>query len=1418
MGQLMDFRALNGILAAENTPPEDVMVEAYFSAIIGKDRYRCAPDREGVLAGYGIILDGTDPELSYNVFMDCVTLFTAKDEDAIHLQNRRSGVLAGRHRARYKISDNVECENYLRNKYQDIDSALIDTVNLELETDKLETESDDTAVEEKTKRVATPDEELILGFFRQSIAPIISVLDHRYSSLFSSCFGLKKPYGILTKGKVLHLAGKTESSVDRITVDLVKMFDVVESYFNNSFEISECRAITTVIEKLYSNYTAGERRLVYFPYKMMEFVYGCKKPTGSSQESKTTYQKHSSAKSWNRFAKEEVFADSEFSLSGLLDKAVVMFVEQELKEKGYDSENLIGIMDDVQQFLTYVRDSLSLCFFLPEYSITKGVVSLFKLRLCDPNNQLGNRDLAEEIVQKAYLGGMGSDPLRIPPDIVETACVKSYGHEFNHKTSQAKPLFSYKAFDICKENGVIPTWDNMILGEYKDGSILTNGMHGVDLSRILIHHYIADSRAGKGVMTLNMLASAIQSDKAVFYLDDKPDMSSMFRSISNEMFVVNGESYDGKYDQYGGQYMFKDRSENINHNNIPEYLLNGFGLECDWNGLGAFFFMRALKLVLGIVLARGVTENKDVLDNLGGTENGILVVIDELTAFNDAFDKIVSKCYSMIPADKYEASVKALGEGKITQRQFDAAYNDEGYYALMYLRSLILDLETFKIYGLKSFNQDELGKSDIFTIGQSANYKKVDKETLGSMINVLTASGRYGSANYGSGLTKGGMSSLDCAESSFPYSMVSFRGSDAFIGRNDSGYLAAGESGSEARGRLDSVASNFAYISKYTDEVQAQMVHGPIGRNVELSKKCVYFKPYLVLNDATDTYLNQMFDRCTGLTEEQKRSGGYNNPNARITQDQILDEYMSPDGSGIHPAVGFPGYLRHMDVQGSDQILAKSGDIANYVVQNLLGYKGSWREFLTDLRPEWCFSVQDIVKASLGEKIKLFSPEIYPPTELFYEFNPAAFGHQGVDGMGHEAVSGVSGSVKDKSNVRLSDYMSSEEPLSGFIDEDQGLKSKSKKAYEVDNSYIEPEDEDITVFDSFGDEDITVFDSFEGSGVSNFNSADFTEPVHGFESDPSVVPKDEEIDFSKSFGGENYQEGAENISEIQSMLERFEAMGYDASIKKRDSERNYEYYDEAKPYTDFGKAPTSVLEDDYTSFGSDQVSDYERLVNLITDDIVKKYQGLERIKTFKVIGGTIVINKYAYQCKLGKNMTAKLPYDLRREINSGNISTLFNYSLLFKMTNLRELVFDSTDLVHDYVSTAMGYGSRVSVDLFFRDLKQLKVIGIGKKVFTRDTHWDEIKDDDVFYTPRASVKFLDMSGKLLGEKRKKAWNFTKNQVKKKEYGLIVKALSVSGGLAMTTAVLSAEGVAIGARKLLGGLVPMFKQFSNMLKE
>lgn len=156
-----------------------------------------------------------------------------------------------------------------------------------------------------------------------------------------------------------------------------------------------------------------------------------------------------------------------------------------------------------------------------------------------------------------------------------------------------EPIFAYQALDGLKASGSLPSWENVILGRLATDKTLT-----YDFSKYAHYHVVAASGSGKGVMCLNMLASALGSGYPVFYLDSKPDMAQTIKSIQPDAVVCTGEGCGGL---------------NINESeflaSVPQYAKSLLGNSYD--DFGGIVYLKLLQLAFLVSDLR----KKVIMDN-----------------------------------------------------------------------------------------------------------------------------------------------------------------------------------------------------------------------------------------------------------------------------------------------------------------------------------------------------------------------------------------------------------------------------------------------------------------------------------------------------------------------------------------------------------------------------------------------------------------------------------------------------------------------------------------------------------------------------------------------------------------------------------------------------------------------------------
>lgn len=1285
-----------------------------------------------------IKLSGKNTDLTESMILDIIVVLSADEGEEVGLVNQKSAMIAK------MFSKGIPKKISLEAQRAYVYGSLgIEGYTQEGAPDGEDEEDSTGELDSSKEKPAESDKDLekkIHDYYGQYGFGVASELIKRYTSLFSSGYEVIKPAGLLVQEGITKLSGSSRI-ISENSVATKNMYMLFKQLLG--FTESQTRSIKGISSEIYRGYSSGAG-VLYFSCKMLEFAYGRCAPDGDNQESANTYKVHSSAKSWKGYVSEELNK----SIKYLVDKSILGYVLESMKSQGVEYDDSV-IADGLGGFLQYLSDCLSICLLLPEYKVNtingERSVSAFKVRVCDPQNRLGYKNYIEDILKSSFLGGVGSAPFSYDARIEEEVFVKEYAHEFNHDVSQAMPLFAYKALESLQSSGMSLSWNEMILGMFEDGSILRNGKHGVDMGRKLVHQTDAGSRAGKGVMTLNMLASGIASKKLVAYADRKPDMASLLKFIASNMCVMNGGGYSEQYDQKYKQ--FTNLNSLLNYENIPDMVADAFQVTPTWDDLGDIFYMRFLKLFVGIIVARGEGRFGDEL--LGGS-HGVLLVLDEFKNFQDSFSNLVNKAASIIPPTTVDKDKEALEKGSISQSTFNRSYNDAGYYALSFLNSLSEDMRFLSEKTDAGFNQEEISLSDIVIIGQSLDKGPADRMAFADSIRNAPGSARYRSVG------SFGLKGFSMGNQSIPYSLVSFKPADAFFGRNrDDGrsvYLAQTNPKSKACGRLDDKASNFAYMADFTEDKRKKIVAGGVADNIALANSCTYFKPFLILNtgDPGDDCVKGCIARCY-------QNGG-------ISEEELIAEYPNENGTAMNSAIGFEDYLRMAGMSDYKEVLERSSTVANYVVQDLLGYPGDWFAFITDLRPQWLFTIRDIAESSKGAVPKLANPTSNPVLEEFVAFNPSIFG------VGE-------GTVDDSGGGSFEDAFGEE---STFGSEDIKEGTEAEDFSDFDNQMSE-----------VGEDLAQAMGDFESYGE-----------------DEEFLLYDEAPEVQETGTEEEPQGLDESAKEILKHIEELKKLGVDVQVGQNGWQVQ-EPIERVDNRSDLGESVSQIRY-------SDDVESLSSIMNIITQDVIDKFGGLDRVNSFKVLGGSIAINGCFYRCRIDGAYASKVPFDLRKDINSGNICKLFNYTTLRSMNRVRDLEFDSVSFVYDYVSPALGYTNNISVNKFFEDIPSLQVLTIGKSKFSRGTYQNQLEEsEDIFYKPSRADSIAKASQMCLGRFGSRSWKFTKDMATKENCGMLVKILGVGAGLTGTAVGKVGEGGISLGRKATKGLKAFTRGLSDL---
>ena len=381
------------------------------------------------------------------------------------------------------------------------------------------------------------EQEAFFGFIRTKLNATIKKIERVYTHLFSSSYEVIKPDGILCSDGIL--------SIDK--GGIVKIEDYAEtaqvySILMECLGYCESKARDFDANEIVSTF-GSNGKVMYYPYKMLEFAFG---RVGSREDG--TYKRTSDAKSWELYWEKQVKSKIEASCKKIIWE--VFSQKGLIGKKGYKSKDSMSFLDTL---LDHLYKNLTPCILTISMSRTReGDEYLgFKYRCTDLGYAIPlDPSLPKRLVDECFNGNIGSSDA-VYESVVplmpgnEGYYVVDIQHKFNPQMVNASPLFAYTALNALANSGKTISWDALILGKRDDDSILTAGAgKSINFSKNFMHWIIAGSRSGKGVMTLNILASALASGKPVFYLDNKPDMVSMLRSSQlsgGKIFGVNGD-------------------------------------------------------------------------------------------------------------------------------------------------------------------------------------------------------------------------------------------------------------------------------------------------------------------------------------------------------------------------------------------------------------------------------------------------------------------------------------------------------------------------------------------------------------------------------------------------------------------------------------------------------------------------------------------------------------------------------------------------------------------------------------------------------------------------------------------------------------------------------------------------------------
>lgn len=1230
-----------------------------------------------------------------------------------------------------------------------------------------------------------------LDFYAAQIDTVVTDIVNNYTNIFKAGYQLKRPVGIVGEGgesgKLMTLSGSSQVLTKPNPV-IRALYQLTVAEYN--LKILPYRSVSDIATIIVNGVTPDGQRVsvddrLYFPYKMLEFAYGRKTPK-PTEGGRTNYPKHSDKLNWEAYVSEV-----DENLRRVTEGIVRVILDNNRDLEHYDAK----VESEVAESLSRFKDVFTTCILVGEFPLIKGLPSLLKVRMLLPYELTSTSNIATESM-RVGIHSLGTDPFEGIP--LHDGLYHMYTHEYNHALANSKPVYAYHAAKSLKESGHEVNYKNMIIGMGLDDSILQNGSGTVNLVPNMSHFVTAGSRAGKGVDGMAKLAAGLKSGKPVFYLDNKPDIGAAILDIEPNAFVVNGQLVTNSED--GGTNLGKHFTSGsplgyVNPQGVPSYLYNSsqalFGGRT-YSDLGAVFYTRALQLIMLITYFRTLDDVREKV-NLGDKFNGIVAFFDEFNVTQDSgIGPLLQKIYFNYARTDYaeaERNAQETGKKNSVRKPSETAYWGTALVESLKATAMML------ADGTKAgYMNGEAAASDIYIVGQDLPDVVESAEDFDDFYPTHRGKNTE-RAQFASG--KGGSKSQPLVP------LVSPGGADIFVGYNfkHSNYL--NQSKGFAKDKLDKDARLFAYIPTYNRSVKKSIESA----NEEFARTVpTYYKPLLLLVDSDmDKYFvkNAMsYAIESGIdaesiildnAEEDEQGNPVKHERKQFSDNKghsYTTEYR------IHPAVGLKDYLNYIGMSEEDisSSLLSASNIAQGVV-TALGYDGTWREFIQDLRPEYIIHAPNVLESiRTGKRLADLNAKTFSE---FREAYPEAF-----------TVSDVG---------RLSDGVG-----------------------DVEDSY-QPID-----FETYGreldeEEDSTVYANSEGRSVEDleeiYRQDGLMDDIDlGAEQDVYYNAKAVAFSVQDKYKGLTLEE-IENLSlDEQKALYDFltENLKNKAVIENPNDER-LGYGKLGVAYDNYGRAyKIDTSQVDLTSSDYDEIIlddnmaklegnslevSHRALVRTVTDKALAVAKASGGFKSISVIGGSLVVNEVMIGLRIAENLLGGLPSNVADDIRSGRLASYLDWRLL-RRSGVVALKVDSSRFVFEEISRGMGYSRNFNVQELFEDLPRLQKFVVGDNEYTRERVKAIAKnlEEDEFYQPRRAEQAYRLSQAWLGRNRISSWQRANDVWKRKDLGTFRKVLSTTGNVALAGASGATEVTGWAGRKLFRGVGRAASEFKSLLDD
>lgn len=1154
------------------------------------------------------------------------------------------------------------------------------------------------------------------------------------------------------------------------------------------------------LDKIYSS-----EHPIYYPFKIAEFALG----SPITEDTTDTTYGRVSARTWT------VKSGNGYTHRGAIEKYLtkqlwnymVLVLERNNLMEMID-EGRVGIEASRLISSYLVRFTNTFCTFaiLKDFTGTSEEWASADIILSAPVGMIIKNPMKELLSEVFDNNGKLEVPLGGEHKGIE---YKFYKHVADARIAESAPLFAYKALETMKSTGQPIDIKNFVLGRDLNGGIVTSSSGKdavINLGMNLIHGIFSGSRQGKGVMTSTAVATSAGSGRPIFGCDRKPDTMVQFYEASGGCdykgtplgYYVNGGAFNPGFmsPKYAAELdwdknpLIRSRWTNTTPSwwNISSY--NGF--------LGDMVYYRHILLTLGIICLRVAmrSENPDTYEKLGG-DTGIFVIYDEITNWQNSFmlqyinprganslfgDDVfyTFEKEQELKSAKMELKNENIKEvARMKAEEIIKRANTDAFKKGVYARDLFYNLNKSLLFLEEQSNAGIRGGesmfSDIYIIGQALEIAGLKEGQVQLTLN------KSGSVN---------RTQFESNSDPLSWFLYNFN-TDYIMGPNTSNanakkYAWRDVSKSDASKYLVDGLGRFGYFCEAS--VEAIKKGSPSDYQLSNSVEkytdggAVYFKPYLILNSA---------DPSSNAIQTLERRLGDNVATVKAMN--------SGEDGEWHEAIGFDGYVKMMSDGTADTATSfvRAREIADMVVQKM-GYSGDYLDFLMDLRPEWNFSVKDVVMAFTQEE-EYAKGTRYETWSTYMDLLNGGNEDEELEEL-------VSDEVLSEEDVPRLKSEAEVKGLDNFMD--KGANSKeTQEPIEIPkvnygSSFVNTKGDQTT-----SDAAFEQFDYMQNL-VDDGEQGNYEEPVY------------EEFMYTDSTGG-NLKENPRVRGAIEELAA---ALGLSSSIVEssvfgsvRSNLGGVQDFNNLDKHDSINESDMSFGE-----VGGSEQATIHGLRNLqvfLTNTVLDAFGDSYNIESIEVRGGALIVNGIRYVQSFPNLRISGLPLDKQIQMQNKQYAEIFDFSCLQYLENLTYLMVDSPQFMLTKVIRGLGLKENSNVFVLFNVLPRLRELTLAGQLFTReDANVRPERSENIFNSSQRRQRVLNRAEDTGRTYRRARWDSTKrywtsSRGVKRWFG---SGVHLTGAAAATTVEVGAKAGKMTS-SILKGAKRLFSDMRNDLK-